>query len=667
MARVAEVGLNGRDQVTKAREHKGSWTSPRYQTTNFSYDGHGRLATQHVPQQDPRKNTIYTYYSDDKVESVTDARGAVSVYTYEQRGFLARVESTLPTGSGASLAPIEPIEPCDLSDPNSDNPGPLPTPNPNPIPTPTPNPTPTPAPTPATTAVTFAYDNIGNRTQMTGTMGSVAYEYNELSQLTKESRGFNDNLPNAPISGNRFKIQYGYGLAGQLKSLTDPYNQQINYAYDEAGRLDSVTATAFGGVTNYADNPQYRAWGGLKHLEYGNGTQMSIVFNNRLQANHYELNKTGTNPEIMKKNYAYTADGRLRYLQDQLSAKFDRLNIYDHAGRIKQAKTGAEARGGTVNTYGQQKNELPYRQSYQFNEYNNLTERNNLHWGTDSWDGQSNNLSYSYYNDRVANQGWQHDADGRAVTANEPNSYVNSEYDARGLVAKITTNYQREAYRYYDGNGREVKRGGSNYVENPNATTPPFGSWAAENPTYYIRSSVLGNEVISEVNHLGKRTKGYVRAAGTTLATQTGDTANPQNQYVYFEHTDASGMSYRATMNTGAPVATHGFDAAPAELDPMGGNAGLFNPYITFNPPPIHPEIPTLQPFDSLDTMRVNGQQLSCSLDGISVSCGLAFSSLQSGSANIDFANTNSWTLSQLARLSRFALVFRLSARRRHS
>jgi hypothetical protein len=39
-------------------------------------------------------------------------------------------------------------------------------------------------------------------------------------------------------------------------------------------------------------------------------------------------------------------------------------------------------------------------------------------------------------------------------------------------------------------------------------------------------------------------------------------------------------MSYRSTGSTGAAFADDGaYDGAPAEFDPMGGNAGLATPY----------------------------------------------------------------------------------------
>ncbi|CAN5352826.1 hypothetical protein BH10ACI2_BH10ACI2_00020 [soil metagenome] len=53
------------------------------------------------------------------------------------------------------------------------------------------------------------------------------------------------------------------------------------------------------------------------------------------------------------------------YAQDLMNPIFDRLQIYDHAGHLKDGKTGLEARGGSVTALADQKTTLPYRQSYQ--------------------------------------------------------------------------------------------------------------------------------------------------------------------------------------------------------------------------------------------------------------------------------------------------------------
>jgi YD repeat-containing protein len=69
----------------------------------------------------------------------------------------------------------------------------------------------------------------GNRTTMTDGLGGKSYNYNQLSQLTSETRTFN--------SIGIFALSYDYNLAGELKKVTDSTNMNINYGYDHTGRL----------------------------------------------------------------------------------------------------------------------------------------------------------------------------------------------------------------------------------------------------------------------------------------------------------------------------------------------------------------------------------------------------------------------------------------------
>src|SRR6185369_8513102 len=111
---------------------------------------------------------------------------------------------------------------------------------------------------------------------MTDGSGSMSYSYDSLSRMLSETRTFSG-------VGN-FTLGYSYNLAGELTSITDPFDAQISYGHDAVGRPTEVSGTSFGGVTQYASNLQYRAGGSLKHLDYGNGFAMTMNFNSRLQA-----------------------------------------------------------------------------------------------------------------------------------------------------------------------------------------------------------------------------------------------------------------------------------------------------------------------------------------------------------------------------------------------
>src|SRR5205085_7542219 len=137
------------------------------QATTMTYDGYGRLSTQHRPEQDAGQSTRYTYDNpDDMVKTMTDGRGSVTTYTYNGRHLVTNIQYTASAG---------------VTD---------------------------------TPSVSYAYDAAGNRTQMTDGLGTVSYHYNQLSRLDSETRAFND--PGPPYLHASYTLTYGYNLAGAL-------------------------------------------------------------------------------------------------------------------------------------------------------------------------------------------------------------------------------------------------------------------------------------------------------------------------------------------------------------------------------------------------------------------------------------------------------------------
>ena len=164
---------------------------------------------------------------------------------------------------------------------------------------------------------------------MSDSSGSTTYQYDQLSHLTSETRTFSG-------LGGSYTLGYDYHIGGQLKSITDHTNQRINYAYDNAGRLNALTGT------NYTDgqfinNISYRAWGGPRQISYGNGRTESVAYNSRLKATHYEIPAGGSFATAASIDYQYYDDGRLKYSHDLIDSRFDRSFEYDHAARLTKA------------------------------------------------------------------------------------------------------------------------------------------------------------------------------------------------------------------------------------------------------------------------------------------------------------------------------------------
>jgi hypothetical protein len=543
---TVKTTFNGRDQATLVRQYEGSETSSTYQDSTASFDGHGRLATSHKPEQRDSSNnlkyTTYNYNTDDSISNVTDGRGVVTNYTYNSRGLVTNV------GWNVGSTGIT-----------------------------------------ATSAVTFSYDNVGNRTAMTDGLGSVVYAYSSLSQMTSETRTFNDTLADKP-TGN-YNIAYEYAIGGQLKSYTDPYGQEIEYAHDKAGRLDAVTGTSFGGVTTYANNPQYRAWGALKHLEYGSGRQMNVTYNNGLRANTFVVNKlSDPSDKTMDRSYDYYNDGTLKFTDDNILYKLDRLFVYDFGARVVTAKSGVEASGGTETNPVN----LPYRQTYTHDAFGHVMSRTSTLWNYGAgWD-----FSYTFTNNRSS--GSMYDDDGRTIIGNG----ANFSYDARGVMIDTGVGEHYETTLAFDGDGQEVKR--SNRIWN--TTTNNWNEWET---SYFVNSSVLGR-MVSHTTATGKKKFTYVVGAGTVVARQGVDDANAE--HVSWQHRDPSGLSSRST-----PAGTTTFaNFSPEERDGLGNNVGSAP---NLSPPDRTGNSPSPSEGFTFDGMTWG----DCELDGIMTPCSMVY------------------------------------------
>jgi YD repeat-containing protein len=537
---------NARDQVTGTVEQMG--TSGTSQTTTLTYDGYGRLQTKLSPEQTAA--TTYAYNADDTVQSVTDARGVVSTFSYNNRHLATNISHTAPAGITS------------------------------------------------TASVSFTYDAVGNRTTMTDGSGSTSYSYNQLSQLTSETRQFTG------LSGS-YTLSYAYNLSGALTSITDPFSASVGYQYDQVGRVSAVTGAGFANVSSYASNLQYRAWGGVKSMSYGNGLSMSIGYDARLRSTSYVV------PGIISKSYDYDADSRLHFSHDALNAKFDRSYAYDHVGRITQALSGAEARlEGTTNL-------RPYKQTFQYDAFNHLTGRpiNEVWSGTG---GAFSPLSQSYQNER--NTAWEYDAAGNLINSGDVQYTIAAGGEATRVVSDIYLGFNPQSgvwgvttdlTQSYDGQDVVTKK-----VE---ATTTHDNEWGDETTTaitYLLRSSVLGGKVIAEIDGVGQKQRGFVYLGNNILAWQA--RVNGVD-YVQWEHRDISNASFRVTNSNASLNSTQS-----AELDPLGTNAGLYD------------SNPATQGWQKMSWYPGFGSSFAssdtqCMLDFVTMPCGMVIRTIEVG------------------------------------
>lgn len=573
---------NARDQVEQITQYAGAEGSGTNQTTTMSYDGYGRLKTKRVPEEATGTNKTWNYNIDGTLSSIVDARGAATTFGYAgtNRGLVKSISHTL-TGS-------------------------------------------------PTINVSFNYDAVGNRTSMTDATGTTNYSYNQLSQLTSESRTFTG-------LGGSYALNYAYNLAGQLSSLSIPFEaKQMGYNYDAAGRLSGVTGSGFStsyydwqtqqyytqSVPTFLSNVLYRAWGSKKSMTYGNTVSDAVTYNSRLQPLNYSVSNIRyiippTTHTSMSWNYQYYNDGRLRFAADVLENKWDRFYAYDHAGRLKEAATNRIARGQSWDFW----NPDPYHQAITYDAFDHVVNRaGRLYRGYPS-------DSASYTNNRRS--GWTYDAAGNVLN---DQSYTHT-FDAAGRDVQVISQANAgdgsqnfpfqpvtEITQNYDGDGNPNKRvqlTRMNWYDEFDPEQPLIQVGEDSQTSYYLRSSVLDGRAIAELVDNG--TGG---AMSKQVNIYAGDLKIACDRWgsVEYEHHIPS---------TGSWIVTHGHtsrrDARRQERDPTGAELPMSDPYASqYSYPSMKFAQPMFidggDPFDyrsgiSVDGIPVSQAQLARMLD----------------------------------------------------
>ncbi|HEV7745767.1 MAG TPA: S8 family serine peptidase [Pyrinomonadaceae bacterium] len=392
------------------------------------------------------------------------------------------------------------------------------------------------AATPNVSSIT--YDPAGNRRTMTDGMGGVTYNYNNLSQLTSEIRTFTG------VSGS-YSLSYAYNLANELTSMTNQWGATINYEYDKIGRVNGVTTPERGGPT-YASGLSYRAFGAIKGMNYGDGKSLSALYDSRLRPTKWDVSTVLGYNYTYNNTYMNETTGRVSYAQNIYDATLDRSYEYDHVGRLIVSHSGTEARAHAFdgNLWGTM--DGPYSQGYDFDVWGNVIHKSG--WGGEvqgGTAGQSSDKYYTYTGNR--RNGFSYDAAGN-LTNDLGQTFT---YDATGQ--QTTAAYGGYSLQQsYDGNGLRAKKSDNGAV------------------TYYLRSSVLGGQVVAEMSGSGVFQRSYIYLGGQVLALKLANGSS------YWVHEDPITKSKRITDMFGAIIST-------IELDPWGADTnrstnGAFQP-----------------------------------------------------------------------------------------
>lgn len=403
----------------------------------------------------------------------------------------------------------------------------------------------------ATPNVTYAYDAAGNRTSMVeknsgGTMvGSSSYHYDELGRMDWEERFFQ-------VVGT-YRLSYSYNLGGQLTSVTGPSqfgNVQVGYTYDKVGRTTAVTGSGYSTVTSYVDGIAYRAFGAAREVAYGNTKTLSMIYDTRLRLTKWDL--PGTD---LRWNYLYSTTGspektgRVAFANNAADGTLDRSYSYDQVGRLDESHSGNEANAhagytawpapGTALTGS-------YSSKHTYDEFGNMTSETG--WVDVS---QPYSHNFQYENNRMK----VNPVTGAAMT-----------YDAAGNL----TNDGEQTYTY-NAQGQQATAGGTSLAQTYDGDGLRVKKTENGVTTLYLRSSVLGKQVVLEIGgnspNTGLMMRGYVYLGGQMVAVQKGG-------QVSWVHQDPVTKSRRMTDSSGNLDQDFVVD-----LDPWGVETGrIANP-----------------------------------------------------------------------------------------
>jgi RHS repeat-associated protein len=390
----------------------------------------------------------------------------------------------------------------------------------------------------------FSYNSRLQPTQIKLSIGGVEKQrYDYLYGVVTQSSGAVDTTKNT-------------GQVARIEGYVNAVRQwQQRFSYDKLGRLD-IASEYRGDVLAtrvYESNYDYDRWSNRMQVAASNAASLpywevkttdinstnnrinsltgaTMTYDNRLRIKRWNVQN------VLGWDYLYSTasipenTGRVAFADNLYDATLDRSYDYDQVGRLWAAHSGGEARAhaGIIATWPPA--DGPYAENWGFDQWGNIVSRNG--WG--GWNTTYGSTPFA--NNRmtvnpVTGTAMQYDAAGNLK--NDGRETFN--YDATGQQTYASTTALTQGY---DGDRLRVKR-----VENGVTTL-------------YVRSSMLGGQVLGELSSTGVLSRSYVYLGGQMLAIQ-------ESSQVKWVHQDPVTKSQRLTNSAGAVVSV-------VDLDPWG-------------------------------------------------------------------------------------------------
>ncbi|TYB57464.1 hypothetical protein FXF51_40565 [Nonomuraea sp. PA05] len=344
------------DRLIELRQYKGSTPTGEYESTKYTYDHAGRLATvtdvagnvwrhhydlrgREIRTEDPDKGvTTMTYNDSDEVVTTTDARGKTLWYGYDTLG------RTTELREGSSSGPL---------------------------------------------LAEWKYDALakGHLNAAIRYVGGQAYKA-EITAIDADYRPLRESVTIPAREGKlagTYQLNTRYTLDDQVQSVTFPAGgglaeESVAYTYDELGQPVKMT-----GLSTYVGAARYSKTGETLQYELGEaGRKTWLTYTHdesTRRLSSMRLDREGAAKTDLDINYTYDAAGNITKIADRASGQDTQCFTYDGLRRLTSAWTATDDCAGGRPESGKIGGVAPYAVSYAYDSVGNRTKETKHAWG----------------------------------------------------------------------------------------------------------------------------------------------------------------------------------------------------------------------------------------------------------------------------------------------
>ena len=280
---LSEIYTDGSGRTVKSVQYKDEDNSQPL-TTSFEYDGIGRL----VKVTDTEGNeTLSQYDMGDRRVSVTHPASGKTTFTYAANGNILTKKTANMQGKDKEIRykyNYNQLDSIFYPDHPENN-------------------------------VVYHYGNSSDDPLLKGRVklridgtGAIEYDYGMLGEVTKERRTV--IVPNHEIS--TFVTQWVYDSHNRLKQMTYPDGTLVNYDYDDAGQLNSVSGTRDVEEYDYVSDIRYDKFGDRVYMQYGNGAVTTYQYTPQMRRLRYLTVKGLYGNDTIRTAFTYDPVGNIK-------------------------------------------------------------------------------------------------------------------------------------------------------------------------------------------------------------------------------------------------------------------------------------------------------------------------------------------------------------------